>query len=95
MASLDEYAKTRDIILKQNKEEREREEAKRQAAMREMGIIERPQKKQYCESPGSLENDEVTILYIVAMIFASFLHGNVFFWIILTIIWWKHIHRYD
>jgi hypothetical protein len=45
--------------------------------------------------PDSLNNDEATVLYVIAMVVVSIFHGNWFFWIILTIIWFRYINYLD
>lgn len=47
-----------------------------------------------CDHPNSLENDEVTILWIVVMAIATIFKGNWLIWIIATIIWRRYIARH-
>lgn len=53
-------------------------------------MSKKPQYRGYNE----LDNDEVTVLYIVAMLISSVFRGNWIFWIIFTIAWAKHMAKY-
>lgn len=75
-------------------EEKARDEAERQAEMKKAGIVEQQQQKPQFDHPDSLENDEATILYVVAMAVSTIFKGNWILWIIWTIIWWKYINRH-
>jgi hypothetical protein len=47
-----------------------------------------------CDHPYSLENDEVTILWIVVMAVGTIFRHNWLIWIIATIIWRRYITRH-
>ena len=84
-----------ETLRKKNREERlarEAEEAKRQEELQKLGI---KQPKPYFEHPGSLENDEATVLYIIAMVISSIFTDRVGFWILWTIIWFNYINRHN
>jgi hypothetical protein len=52
-------------------------------------------KKPHYDHPDSLNNDEATVLWVIGMVITSIFNGNIFFWIILTYIWWNYINRHN
>lgn len=77
------------------KEEKERDEAERQAEMKRLGIVERPEQKPQFDHPDALENDEATVLWIVVMAVGTIFKGNWIIWIIATLIWLGYINRHN
>lgn len=85
----------RDIMLKKDAEKKARDEAERQTEMKNDGIVDEPQQKPQFDHSYSLENDEATILYVVAMVVSTIFNGNWALWILWTIIWLKYINRHN
>ena len=55
--------------------------------------------KPHYDHPNTLENDEATVLWILAMVFVPAINEGfislVFMWILLTVCWYKHITRHE
>lgn len=51
------------------------------------------------DGPNTLQNDEATVLWILAMIFTPAIKANfvmhLLTWVALTFCWYKHISRHD
>lgn len=41
------------------------------------------------------DNITATIIYVIILAVTSIFKGNVFFWTVATIVWWRHINRYE
>lgn len=92
-------------LNKKQQEEKKREWKVRQEEMKKKGIIlqdwqdplspeeERKKFLQSIEKPGTMSDEEATVLWLIAMVVSLLFKGGWMMCVLLTIAWYKHITR--
>lgn len=92
--TMEEIVALRNHSLEQDKRRKAEAEAKKQEEMKRLGITPKPPKKPTYDHPNSLENDEATILWIIAMIGGSIFVDRILIWVGATVWWLLYITRH-